>query len=81
MLEHLLDFEPPVVPATGKDVSGLDRATPEQILNAQVGTTQWLEKLGVEDDQKILQEAQASAARTVFSALANNHPRPRSRPT
>lgn len=74
MLEHLLDFEPPVVAATGKDVSGLDRATPDQILNAQVGTTEWLEKLGVEDDQKILQEAQASAARTVFSALANNHP-------
>jgi hypothetical protein len=74
MLEHLLDFEPPVVPTTGKDVSSLDKATPDQIMNAQVGTTQWLEKLGVEDDQKILQEAQASAARTVFSALANNHP-------
>jgi hypothetical protein len=47
MLDHLLDFEPPVVEATGKDVSGLDRATPDQILNAQVNTTKWLEKLGV----------------------------------
>ena len=72
MLDHLLDFEPPVVEATGKDVSGLDRATPDQILNAQVNTTKWLEKLGVEDDQKILQEAEAKAARTVFAALANN---------
>lgn len=74
MLDHLLDFEPPVVEATGKDVSGLDRATPDQILNAQVNTTKWLEKLGVEDDQKILQEAEAKAARTVFAALANNAP-------
>jgi len=72
MLDHLLEFEPPVVEATGKDVSGLDRATPDQILNAQVNTTKWLEKLGVEDDQKILQEAEAKAARTVFAALANN---------
>ena len=72
MLDHLLDFEPPVVEATGKDVSGLDRATPDQILNAQVNTTKWLEKLGVEDDQKILQEAEAKAARTVFAALTNN---------
>jgi hypothetical protein len=61
-----------VVEATGKDVSGLDRATPDQILNAQVNTTKWLEKLGVEDDQKILQEAEAKAARTVFAALTNN---------
>jgi hypothetical protein len=74
MLDHLLDFEPPVVEATGKDVSGLDRATPDQILNAQVNTTKWLEKLGVEDDHKILQEAEAKAARTVFAALTNNTP-------
>ena len=72
MLDHLLEFEPPVVEATGKDVSGLDRATPDQILNAQVNTTKWLEQLGVEDDQKILQEAEAKAARTVFAALTNN---------
>ena len=74
MLDHLLEFEPPVVEATGKDVSGLDRATPDQILNAQVNTTKWLEQLGVEDDQKILQEAEAHAARRVFTALATNAP-------
>jgi hypothetical protein len=74
MLDHLLEFEPPVVEATGKDVSGLDRATPDQILNAQVNTTKWLEQLGVEDDQKILQEAEANAARRVFTALATNAP-------
>lgn len=72
MLDHLLDFEPPVVEATGKDVASLGKAAPEQILNAQVNTTKWLEQLGVEDDQKILQDAEAKAARTVFAALTNN---------
>jgi len=72
MFEHLISFEPPVVEATGKDVSGLDKTAPDQILNAQVNTTKWLEQLGVEDDHKILQEAEAKAARTVFAALTNN---------
>ena len=72
MLEHLISFEPPVVETTGKDVSGLDKTAPDRILNAQVNTTKWLEQLGVEDDHKILQEAEAKAARTVFVALTNN---------
>lgn len=74
MFEHLIDFEPPVEDATGKDISGLDRTTPEQILNAQVNTTKWLERLGIEDDHTILNEAEATAARRVFTALATNTP-------
>jgi len=72
MFEHLISFEPPVVEATGKDATSLDKTAPDQILNAQVNTTKWLEQLGVEDDHKILQEAEAKAARTVFAALTNN---------
>jgi hypothetical protein len=49
-------------------------ANPDQILNAQVNTTKWLEQLGVEDDHKILQEDEANAARRVFTALATNAP-------
>lgn len=74
MFEHLIDFEPPVVEASGKDVSDLGRSTPEQILNAQVNTTKWLEQLGIEDDHTILKEAEATAARRVFTALATNTP-------
>lgn len=74
MLDHLLEFEPPVMASDSQNVVELGRALPEQILNAQVGTTQWLEQLGVEDDHKIVQEAQAKAARSVFAALTNNTP-------
>jgi len=74
MFDHLINFNPPVVDATGKDVSSLDKAAPEKILNAQVNTTKWLEQLGIEDDQKIVKEAEAEAARRVFSALATSAP-------
>jgi hypothetical protein len=52
----------------------LDKATPDAMLNAQVNTTAWLESMGVEDDQKVLEEAQANAARKVFTALATVSP-------
>ena len=74
MLEHLLDFNPPISDTTKKAVLPLDKAPPDAVLNAQVNTTAWLESLGVEDDQKILEEAQANAARKVFTALATASP-------
>jgi hypothetical protein len=74
MLEHLVDFNPPISDVARKPVLPLDRATPDAMLNAQVNTTAWLESMGVEDDQKVLEEAQASAARKVFTALATVSP-------
>jgi hypothetical protein len=52
----------------------LDKASPEETLNAQVNTTAWLEKLGVDDDDKALKEANAKAAQKVFTALSTNTP-------
>lgn len=74
MLEHLLDFDPPVARVAAGAVTPLDKASPEETLNAQVKTTQWLESLGIEDDQKVLKEAEANAARKVFTALATDAP-------
>jgi hypothetical protein len=74
MLEHLVDFNPPISDVARKPVLPLDRATPDAMLNAQVNTTAWLESMGVEDDQKVLEEAQANAARKVFTALATVSP-------
>lgn len=72
MLEHLLDFEPPVSLHTDKGILPLEKAEVEDVLNAQVKTTQWLESLGIEDDQKVLKDAEANAARKVFTALATD---------
>jgi hypothetical protein len=74
MLDHLLDFEPPVLEHKAKAVTPLEKASPEETLNAQISTTAWLEKLGVDDDDKALKEANAKAAQTVFTALASNAP-------
>ena len=74
MLDHLIDFEPPVLEHKAKAVTPLEKASPEQTLNAQISTTAWLEKLGVDDDDKALKEANAKAAQTVFTALASNAP-------
>ena len=74
MLDHLIDFHPPVDSYERKAVRGLDASSPEEILNAQVKTTEWLESMGVDSDQKVLDQAQANAARKVFSALATAQP-------
>jgi hypothetical protein len=74
MLEHLVDFEPPVMEHKPKAFTSLDKASPEETLNAQVNTTAWLEKLGVDDDDKALKEANAKAAQKVFTALSTNTP-------
>jgi len=74
MLEHLVDFEPPVMEHKPKASLPLDKASPEETLNAQVNTTAWLEKLGVDDDDKALKEANAKAAQKVFTALSTNTP-------
>lgn len=74
MLDHLLDFEPLVLEHKAKAAKPLERATPEETVNAQVNTTAWLEQMGVDDDDKLLKEANAKAAQKVFSALTGNAP-------
>ena len=74
MLDHLLDFEPPVQPHNPRAAKALDKASPDEILNAQVNTTAWMEKLGIDDDDQALKEANTKAAQKVFTALATAAP-------
>ena len=74
MLDHLLDFEPPVHEHSAKAVKPLEKTSTDETLNAQINTTAWLEKLGVDDDDKALKEANAKAAQKVFTALSTNTP-------
>ena len=74
MLEHLVDFEPPVMEHKPRATTPLEKASPQETLNAQVNTTAWLEKLGVDDDDKALKEANAKAAQKVFTALSTHTP-------
>lgn len=74
MLEHLSEFTPKKRSAKDAKVVPLAKASVEETINAQVNTTQWLESLGVEDDNKVLEQAQQNAARKVFTSLASAAP-------
>ena len=67
-------FTPKTRPSREAKVLPLKSATPNETIDAQVKTTQWLESLGVNDDNKVLQQAQQNAARKVFTSLASAAP-------
>lgn len=67
MLDHLLDFEPPIDAIGG--LRPVDKATPEEILNAQHNTTDWLQSLGAPTADTADATAAASLAQNAFQAL------------
>ena len=67
MLDHLLDFEPPIDAIGG--LRPVDKATPEEILNAQHSTTDWLQSLGAPTADTADATAAASLAQGAFQAL------------
>lgn len=72
MLEHLLDFNPP--PATPQSVTPLDKAEPDDIVDAQLNTAEWLEKMGAPSTDDALKSAAASTAQQAFQALTTQTP-------
>jgi hypothetical protein len=74
MLDHLTEFPPKKRTTKDAKVVPLEKASADQTINAQIKTTEWLESLGVQDDQKVLDQAQQNAARKVFTSLASAAP-------
>lgn len=72
MLEHLLDFVPP--PASPERVTPLDDALPQEILDAQVNTADWLQAMGAPTTEDAEKAAAAADAQQAFSALATQTP-------
>ncbi len=72
MLEHLIsdDLDPTIFDGPPTGFTALDKATPEQIIDAQAETTQWLNELGLADT-KVDDQAAAATARNAFAALTN----------
>ncbi len=70
MLDHLInsDFEPVVHDDRPQTFTPVEKATPDQIIDAQVNTADWIKDLGLDDD-KINSQAQTQAARNSFAAL------------
>jgi hypothetical protein len=68
MLDHLLDFEPDIVP---NDAAGraIEKHTPAQIIDAQVSTADFLASLGSPDTDAVISELEQKAARVAFNAV------------
>lgn len=79
MLEHLINFEPPLHYVDAPEP--LAAASPQEILDAQVSTADWLESLGAPAPDAAAQSAAQSAAQTAFSSLTNGTPTPTQRNT
>ena len=68
MLDHLLDFEPDIVP---NDAAGraIEKHTTAQIIDAQVSTADFLASLGSPDTDAVISELEQKAARVAFNAV------------
>lgn len=70
MLDHLLDFAPDITSCD--DIQELSRIPPQQLLDAQTSTADWLASLGAPTAETADAAAAASVAQQAFTALATN---------
>lgn len=73
MLDHLLNFEPEVIPTTEAPAPA-SKASPVQELNAKITTADWLKEMGAPDSDEIVSELEKQQARETFSALTSAAP-------
>lgn len=78
MLEHLIDYEPPICFADGFGTLP-DKAAPDALLDAQVSTADWLEAMGAPAPGEAERAAAQSAAQTAFSSLTKGDTPPAQR--
>ena len=76
MLDHLLNFDPEVLP-TAEAPPPVGKATPGQALNAKIQTDDWLKQQGVPDADEMVSELERQKARETFLALTTNTPNER----
>lgn len=77
MLEHLIDYEPPIEAIGG--LRPVDKAAPEDILNAQHSTADWLQSLGAPTADTADASAAASLAQGAFQAIVKPDTDPKQR--
>ena len=65
MFSNLVSFEPSVEISPGGSFTPVEKTTPVQMLDGQVGSSEWLDSLGVPSDEAV----QAHAATKAFASL------------
>jgi hypothetical protein len=71
VLEHLVkgNYDPTVYNAPLEGFLSLEKADANELLEAQVNTTDWLAELGAKPDEDVVIDAQDAQARQAFHAL------------
>ena len=72
MLEHLVQFGPEVTSSEG--FKQLDKAGADEVLAAQVATADWLQELGVDTDDEIIEQLETATAREAFHSVVTAEP-------
>jgi len=73
MLDHLLNFDPEVMPAT-EAPPPVEKASPSQAVNAKITTSDWLKEMGSPDTDAVVSELEKTHARQAFTALTTGAP-------
>ena len=73
MLDHLIDFDPEVLPKS-QAPSPAEKAAPVELLNGKISTSDWLKEMGVPDAETTVSELEKQQARQTFSALTTASP-------
>jgi hypothetical protein len=73
MLDHLLDFDPEVLPKSQAPASA-EKSSPVELLNGKISTNDWLKEMGVPDSETAVSELEKQQARQTFSALTTASP-------
>ena len=72
MLDHLVQFGPEIT--TSESFKPLDKAGADEVLSAQVATADWLQELGVDTDDEIIDQLETATAREAFQSLVTAQP-------
>ena len=72
-MDHLLDFDPEVLPKYQAPISA-EKVAPVELLNGKVNTQDWLKQMGVPDTQDVVSELEKQQARETFTALTTASP-------
>lgn len=76
VLEHLisLEFEPAVSDSPEEGFTPFDRATPTQVAEGQIQTSNWLQNIGAASDEEVASELERTQAAQAFAALTTDAP-------
>ena len=73
MLDHLLNFDPEVMPTT-EAPPPVEKVSPSQAVNAKITTSDWLKEMGAPDTDTVVSELEKTHAREAFTALTTGAP-------